>query len=77
MLLKNSLYFGSSNLVLMYVETLKTGEMVKHTVCCRIAMKLEKVGRNIAATQRVFHRGGDGAKSWYDCLRVLDGVHVL
>ena len=51
--------------------------MVEHTVCCRIAMKLEKVGRNIAATQRVFHRGGDGAKSWYDCLRVLDGVHVL
>ena len=56
--LKNSLYIGSSNLV----ETLKTGEMVKHTVCCRIAMKLEKVGRNIAATQRVFHRGGDGSK---------------
>ena len=46
----------------MYGETLKTGEMVKHTVCCRIAMKLEKVGRNIAATQRVFHRGGDGSK---------------
>ena len=58
-------------------RNIKTGEMVEHTVCCRIAMKLEKVGRNIAATQRVFHRGGDGAKSWYDCLRVLDGVHVL
>ena len=46
----------------MYVETLKTGKIVKHTVCYRIAMKLEKVGRNITATQRVFHRGGDGSK---------------
>ena len=43
-------------------RNIKTGEMVKHTVCCRIVMKLEKVGRNIAATQRVFHRGGDGSK---------------